>query len=97
MGAYFTNRRIVNYIYDNLLDLDEIKDGNIPTMIDPFGGSGGFTTGYIMYLKRKFGELIDWKTQLDNINHFDINHDVIKSAALEFLCLTGEVPILQIM
>ena len=30
---YFFNRRIVNYIYDNLLDLDEIKDGNIPTMI----------------------------------------------------------------
>ena len=33
-----------------------------------------------------------FKIQLDNINHFDINHDVIKSAALEFLCLTGEVP-----
>ena len=95
LGAYFTNRHIVNYIYDNLLELTELNEGTVPTMIDPFGGSGGFTTGYIMYLNRTFNETIDWKTQFKKINHYDINHDVIKSAALEFLCLTGELPVLD--
>ena len=56
-------------------------------MIDPFGGSGGFTIGYMDYLiKNKFE--IDWKSQLDNIYHFDINEDVLKSARLEFFCLS---------
>ena len=95
LGAYFTNRHIVNYIYDNLLELTELNEGTVPTMIDPFGGSGGFTTGYIMYLNRTFNETIDWKTQFKKINHYDINQDVIKSAALEFLCLTGELPVLD--
>jgi type I restriction-modification system DNA methylase subunit len=52
-----------------------------------FGGSGGFTIGYMEYLiKNKFK--IDWKSQLDNIYHFDINEDVLKSARLELFCLS---------
>lgn len=91
LGAYFTDRHIVNYIYEKLVKLDSLNDNNIPTMIDPFGGSGGFTTGFIMYLQKKFKN-INWNEQLSKINHFDINEDVIKSAALEFFCLTGEIP-----
>jgi len=86
LGAYFTNRGIVDFI------LNKIKpqlnpDGTIPKMIDMFGGSGGFTIGYMDYLiKNKFE--IDWKSQLDNIYHFDINEDVLKSARLELFCLS---------
>ena len=60
-------------------------------MIDPFGGSGGFTVGYINYIIQNTND-IDWSTELSKISHFDINEDVIKSAALEFFCLTGEIP-----
>jgi len=88
LGAYFTNRRIVNFILSKIkIDLNE--DGSIPKMIDMFGGSGGFTLGYMNYLNSNFK--IDWKTQLDNIYHFDINQDVIKSVYLEFFCLSGGV------
>ena len=89
LGAYFTNRGIVDFI------LNKIKprlksDGTIPKMIDMFGGSGGFTIGYMDYLiKNKFD--IDWKSQLDNIYHFDINEDVLKSARLELFCLSQGV------
>ena len=90
LGAYFTNRRIVNFILEKVAP--KIKDdGNIPKMIDMFGGSGGFTTGYMNYLN-KYNK-IDWKSQLDRIYHYDINADVLKSAALELLCLSdGVIP-----
>jgi restriction endonuclease S subunit len=86
LGAYFTNRGIVNFILNKIKP--QLKpDGTIPKMIDMFGGSGGFTIGYMDYLiKNKFE--IDWKSQLDNIYHFDINEDVLKSARLEFFCLS---------
>ncbi len=62
-------------------------------MIDMFGGSGGFTTGYINYLNEKYvnGE-INWETEIKKINHFDMNEDVIKCAGLEIFCLTGILP-----
>jgi len=88
LGAYFTNRRIVNFCLDKVKP--QIKsDGSIPKMIDMFGGSGGFTIGYMDYLNKNF--TIDWKQQLDNIYHFDINEDVLKSAKLEFFCLSGGI------
>lgn len=90
LGAYFTDRHIVNYI---LTKLDPIRkaDGSIPTMVDMFGGSGGFTTGYIEFMKNKYQD-IDWHREVNKIYHFDINEDVIKMAGLEFLCLTGVLP-----
>ena len=91
LGAYFTNRRIVDFILNKIKP--QLKsDGTIPKMIDMFGGSGGFTIGYMNYLiKNKFE--IDWKTQLNNIYHFDINEDVLKSARLELFCLSrGIIP-----
>jgi type I restriction-modification system DNA methylase subunit len=60
-------------------------------MIDMFGGSGGFTTGYINYLNKKYTN-INWKNNINKIYHFDMNEDVIKSAGLEFFCLTSVLP-----
>ena len=91
LGAYFTNRYIIDYIWDQL-DIGLNEDGSVKTMIDPFGGSGGFTVGYINYLNKKFPDKINWETELHKIYHFDMNEDVIKSAALEFFCLTGVLP-----
>ena len=100
LGAYFTNRDIVNCVLEKVQPkLD--KHGNVPTMIDMFGGSGGFTTGFIDDLNKKHIiqkckndniTLSDfWKTQLQYIYHYDINEDVIRIAAFEFYCLTGGV------
>ena len=91
LGAYFTDRHIVDYIYQKL-DPSINEDGTVSTMIDMFGGSGGFTTGYINYLNEKYPKGINWETELSKISHFDMNEDVIKSAGLEFFCLTGVLP-----
>jgi len=90
LGAYFTDRHIVNYIYGKL-NPEINEDGSINSMIDMFGGSGGFTTGYINYLNNKYDD-INWKDNINKIYHFDMNEDVVKSAGLEFFCLTGELP-----
>lgn len=91
LGAYYTVRYIVIYILKNLNPCIG-TNGSVPTMIDMFGGSGGFTTGYIDFLKNKYGEAIDWSKEIHKISHFDMNEDVIKSVGLEFLCLTGNLP-----
>ena len=98
LGAYFTDRHIVDYIFNKLKPTIN-EDGTIGTMIDMFGGSGGFTTGYINYLISTYNNLsipiekhINWETELKNIFHFDMNEDVIKSAGLELFCLTGTLP-----
>lgn len=88
LGAYFTNRRIVDFIINKIKP--QLKsDGTIPKMIDMFGGSGGFTIGYMNYINNNFK--IDWENNLNNIYHFDINEDVLKSARLEFFCLSGGI------
>lgn len=95
LGAYFTDRHITKWIYKNLCSAKVNSDGTLPTMTDPFGGSGGFTTGFIMHmieLAKNQKTDIKWDTELHKVFHFDINHDVLNSAALEFLCLTETVP-----
>ena len=91
LGAYFTDRHIVDYIYQKL-DPSLNEDGTVSSMIDMFGGSGGFTTGYINYMNKKYPDGIKWETELRKVSHFDMNEDVIKSAGLEFFCLTGVLP-----
>jgi len=91
LGAYFTDRHIVEYILSKL-NPSINHEGEISSMIDMFGGSGGFTTGYINYLNEKYPQLINWTTEINKISHFDMNEDVIKSAGLEFFCLTGVLP-----
>lgn len=90
LGAYFSDRHIVDFALTKL-NPSLNDDGSVPSMIDMFGGSGGFTTGYINYLNENYNS-IDWLTQIDNIYHYDMNEDVIKSAGLEFFCLTGALP-----
>jgi type I restriction-modification system DNA methylase subunit/restriction endonuclease S subunit len=92
LGAYFTDRHIIEYILRKLNPLVN-EDGSIYSMIDMFGGSGGFTTGYINYLiENDTDKSIKWETEINKIYHFDMNEDVIKSAGLEFFCLTGQFP-----
>ena len=90
LGAYFTDRHIVDYILQKL-NPSVNEDGTISSMIDMFGGSGGFTTGYINYLNEQ-EQSVNWSTEINKISHFDMNEDVIKSAGLEIFCLTGVLP-----
>lgn len=91
LGAYFTDRHITDFIYEKIKPVLN-DDGTVKTMVDMFGGSGGFTTGYIDFLVKYHNKNINWKSGINNIYHFDMNEDVIKSAGLEFFCLTGELP-----
>ena len=91
LGAYFTDRHIVDYIYQKLKPTI-YENGEIGSMIDMFGGSGGFTTGFINYINQHSPTQINWETEINKIYHYDMNEDVIKSAALEFFCLTGVLP-----
>ncbi len=90
LGAYFTDRHITDFIYQEE-SVIITSDLEVPTMCDPFGGSGGFTVGYILYLQNKYPK-IDWSNEIKKVHHYDMNEDVIKSAALEFFCLTGQIP-----
>jgi type I restriction-modification system DNA methylase subunit len=91
LGAYFTDRHITKYCLQKANP--KIKqNGIIPSMIDMFGGSGGFTTEYINYLNEENPQLINWTTEINKVYHYDMNEDVIKSAGLEFFCLTGVLP-----
>ena len=90
LGAYFTDRHIVDYILQKL-NPSVNEDGTISSMVDMFGGSGGFTTGYINYLNEQ-EQLVNWNTEINKISHFDMNEDVIKSAGLEIFSLTGVLP-----
>ena len=91
LGAYFTDRHITKYILQKA-NPKMNKDGTIPSMIDMFGGSGGFTTEYINYLNEVYPQLINWISEINKIYHYDMNEDVIKSAGLELFCLTGVLP-----
>tara|TARA_Y100000389_G_C17457960_1_gene519484 strand:+ start:973 stop:3282 length:2310 start_codon:yes stop_codon:yes gene_type:complete len=91
LGAYFTDRHITEFLYEEEpIILNESLE--VPTMCDPFGGSGGFSVGYLLYLIKNYPN-INWKNEINKVNHFDMNEDVIKYASLEFFCATGEIPV----
>jgi len=92
LGAYFTDRHITNYIYESLLKPSLDDNGNVKTFIDMFGGSGGFTLGYMNYLNNNYNDNFNWKDNLDKVYHYDMNLDVVKYAKLEYYCITGEFP-----
>lgn len=89
LGAYFTDRHIVDFIYKTINP--RLVDGKVQSMIDPFGGSGGFTTGYINYLS-SHNPSVDWSNNIQEIYHMDMNDDVIKYAGMECMCLTKSIP-----
>jgi type I restriction enzyme S subunit len=91
LGAYFTDRHITRYSLQKVRPKRN-EDGTLPTMIDMFGGSGGFTTEFINYYNENFPQLINWSIEINKIYHYDMNEDVINSAALEFFCLTRILP-----
>jgi type I restriction-modification system DNA methylase subunit len=93
LGAYYTDRYIINLIMDKV-NPTLTKDKKVKTMIDPFGGSGGFTLTYIKYLN-EHNENINWNTELKNVYHYDMEIDAIKLAGLEMFALTGEFPVLR--
>jgi type I restriction-modification system DNA methylase subunit len=91
LGAFFTDRHIVEFIYDKLKPtLDD--NNNVKTMIDPFGGSGGFTLGYAHYLNELFHNEIDWNDNVNNIFHFDMQTDVVNMTGIEMFAITGVMP-----
>ena len=91
LGAYFTDRHITEFLYKEEPIILNESLLEVPSMCDPYGGSGGFTVGYLLYLKEKY-QNINWETEIKKVHHFDMNEDVIKSAALEFFCITGQIP-----
>jgi len=91
LGIYFTDRKLVNYILDKLNPTIN-QDNTISTMIDIFGGSGGFTNGYVNYLNNKYHQLINWNNEINKINQFDLNSDLNRIAGFELLCSTGVLP-----
>lgn len=89
LGAYFTVREITKYTIEKVKPT--LDDGNVRKMIDPFGGSGGFTMGYVQYINDHFKD-IKWKNNIDNIHHYDMNEDVLKIAGIELFGLTHCLP-----
>ena len=86
LGAFFTDRPIPRLVYDKILLIELNEDNKVPSMIDPFSGSGGFITEYISKINEKF--TVDWSKNTDSINHYDMNEDVVKISGLETMCLT---------
>jgi len=87
LGQHFTDRHISEYSLD-LLDQRIFEEGKVISMVDPYGGSGGFTLSYINRFNKE-----EWtQEEVDNIYHFDISEDVIKCVALEVFAITGKFP-----
>ena len=89
LGAYFSDRHITNFAIS--LVKPTLINGSIPSFIDPFGGSGGFTLTFIKYFIDKYPDL-NWKKNLPLIRHYDMMETVVKSCALEVFALTGSIP-----
>ena len=100
LGAFFTDRPIPKLVFDKLYRVDRLINSvndEVPTFIDPFGGSGGFLLEYINAVNNKLEEITEqkniakfWKKNINNLNHYDANEDVIKIAGLETMCLTKQ-------
>ena len=89
LGAYFSDRHITEFTFNKIKP--KLINGMVPTMIDPFGGSGGFTLGYANYM-RELSDDIDWETNVNNIYHFDMEESVVNMTGLEIFAITGYFP-----
>ena len=91
LGAYFSDRHITTFCIEDMKP--ELDNNTMPLCIDPFGGSGGFLLNFVEHMNKKYK--LDnkfWKKNHTNINHYDMNNDVIQVSALEMYRLTGEFP-----
>lgn len=94
LGAYYTDRHITSFILDKM-NPKPSKDGHIPSFIDPFGGSGGFTLNYVsrmIKLAKEKGIDIDWGEEIKRIWHTDINFNVVRMVRMELFALTKVFP-----
>ena len=94
LGAYFTERYITEFGF-NKIGVKINSDNTVRTMIDPFGGSGGFTLGYTNHIKELAEQNninIDWKTQVNSIYHTDMEQNVVNMTGLEIFAITGQFP-----
>jgi len=89
LGAYFSDRHITEFTFNKIKP--KLIDGNVPLMIDPFAGSGGFTLGYANYMREHYTD-IEWSTNVDNIYHFDMEESVVNMSGLEMFAITGYFP-----
>ena len=71
LGQYFTDRLLINYLM-NLIN-PQINNGQIPTIIDPAAGTGGFLIEYIRILNNLSDTEINWNINKNNIYANDIN------------------------
>ena len=91
LGAFFTDRYITEFLIEKKVKPKPDKNNDIPTIIDPFAGSGGFTLGVANYFNEHFKN-IDWKKNVNNIFHFDMDEDVINMSGLEMFAITSNLP-----
>jgi hypothetical protein len=98
LGAYFTSRHISRFIMDKINPQLDNNNNNLPTFIDCFGGSGGFTLAFTEKINEqlkinKIDKETFWRTNKPNIYHWDMCEDVVKLCGLEFNVLTNNFPI----
>ena len=86
LGQYFTSRNIIRYCVAKIDP--ELEDNKVPSMGDFFCGSGGFITEYIRFLNNKY-EKINWGKNIKNIYGSDTDREIIKSARIDIMLLTG--------
>ncbi len=97
-GVYFNNvlgttsidKYVINFIY-NKIKPEINSDGSIKSMIDLFGLFGGFSIGYINYLK-SINPNINWNAEIDKIYYFGFDDNMTKMSALEIFCSTNILP-----
>ncbi len=89
LGAYFTDRHITEFIFNKLNP--KMTGKNVPTMIDPFGGSGGFTLGYVSHFRKTYSD-INWEKNINSIYHCDMESSVVHMTGLEMFALTNYFP-----
>jgi hypothetical protein len=73
LGAYFSDRHITSFCFNKVKPILN-ENNTVKSMIDMFGGSGGFTLGYVSYLIEKYNN-IDWKENINNILEYSINDE----------------------
>ena len=91
-GQYFTPRDICKYTIE--LCNPNTKDKKIPSMIDPFCGTGGFIVEYVKYICKQKNLDINgiyklWSKQKNRIYGNDIKVSSVMSSLLNLVFITG--------
>lgn len=82
-GQYFTNRSICSYIIE-LINPKLNENGNVPSMIDPFMGTGGFLVSFVKHFKD-----VDWEKQKVKVFGVDKFENAFSGTHANLLCHTG--------